>query len=168
MIMKVSTNCFLLKKKPRNAIQNFWNKLLIQMRMFAGVGGRVNHPIHLHGFGFQVIDMGTMEQYRTGQTAYANSTALPPIKDTVTVPAGGFARIRFRSCNPGFWFFHCHFEYHMHTGMNGIIKVGNKKDMVPPPSGFPTCGDYFAPVWDDQSNSQTKTITQTSTIVTTS
>lgn len=90
--------------------------------------------------------MGTMEQYRTGQTAYANSTSLPVIKDTVAVPGGGFVKVRFEACNPGYWFFHCHFEFHMHIGMSAIFKVGNRSDMVRPPSGFTTCGNYFMPV----------------------
>lgn len=31
------------------------------------------------------------------------------IKDTVPVPPNGFAVIRMKATNPGFWFFHCHF-----------------------------------------------------------
>lgn len=107
-----------------------------------------SHPIHLHGHGFQVIDMGTLEQYRTGQTAYANSTLLPVIKDTVSLSSGSFVTVRFKSCNPGYWLFHCHLEIHMHTGMYAILKIGNKTDMVPPPAGFATCGDYLLPVLD--------------------
>lgn len=76
-------------------------------------GGAVGHPIHLHGFGFQVIDMGLIEQYVSGKTAFANATHFPVMKDTVVIPSGGFVRIRFRACNPGYWFMHCHFEYHM-------------------------------------------------------
>lgn len=90
--------------------------------------------------------MGTMEQYQTGQTVYANATSLPVIKDTVSIPAGGFVKTRFKSCNPGYWFIHCHIEYHMHSGMTAIIKVGDKKDMVPPPIGFPQCGNYLLPI----------------------
>ncbi|XP_055295200.1 uncharacterized protein LOC129564973 [Sitodiplosis mosellana] len=110
-------------------------------------GGAVSHPIHLHGVGFQVIDMGTRQQYANGQTGFRNSTKLPVVKDTVIVPSGGFVRLRFKSCNPGYWFFHCHFEYHMHVGMLAIIKVGNKTDMIPPPPNFPKCGDYLPPVY---------------------
>jgi FtsP/CotA-like multicopper oxidase with cupredoxin domain len=31
-----------------------------------------------------------------------------PLKDTVTVPVGGYTIIRFRANNPGAWLFHCH------------------------------------------------------------
>lgn len=70
------------------------------------------HPIHLHGHSFQVIDMGTRDQLNSGRTAFANATHAPVIKDTVVIPRGGFVRFRFRATNPGYWIFHCHFEYH--------------------------------------------------------
>lgn len=109
----------------------------------------MNHPMHLHGFSFQVIDMGTREEFESGRTAFANATHEPVIKDTVTLPRRGFVRIRFRSCNPGYWFFHCHLQYHMEPGMKMIIKVGNNSDMLPPPANFPTCGNFLVPIDDD-------------------
>lgn len=118
----------------------------LNLQLISAVGHRMRHAIHLHGYGFQVIDMGTMEQYQTSQTLYANSTSPPVIKDTVVIPAGGFVRARFKSCNPGYWFIHCHMEYHMFTGMAAIVKVADRRDMVPPPPGFPQCGDYFPPM----------------------
>ncbi|XP_031624237.1 laccase-3-like isoform X2 [Contarinia nasturtii] len=114
-------------------------------------GGSIHHPIHLHGYGFQVVDMGSMEQYKSGSTAFADSSKLPPVKDVISVPSGGFVRLRFRSCNAGYWLLHCHFEFHMHTGMMAIIKVGEKEDMVKPPPNFPTCGDYLPKVSFPQS-----------------
>lgn len=30
----------------------------------------------------------------------------------------------------------------MHVGMRAIVRVGNKSEMLSPPSGFLTCGDY--------------------------
>lgn len=67
----------------------------------------------------------------------------PAIKDVVPVPSAGCARIRLKTHNPGFWFFHCHLEFHMHAGMAAIIQIGEKKDMLPSPPGFPTCGNYL-------------------------
>ncbi|XP_031619168.1 laccase-like [Contarinia nasturtii] len=109
-------------------------------------GGPISHPIHLHGYGFQVVDMGTLNQYKSRTTAFADSQYLPPVKDTVSIPSGGFVRLRFKSCNPGYWYFHCHFEFHMHTGMMAIFKVGEREDMVPPPPNFPTCGNFMPSV----------------------
>ena len=37
---------------------------------------------------------------------------VPPLKDTVLVPAGGYAVVYFTSDNPGYWFLHCHIEVH--------------------------------------------------------
>lgn len=39
------------------------------------------------------------------------------LKDTVIVPPSGYAIIRFKVDNPGFWFSHCHFESHSNEGM---------------------------------------------------
>lgn len=61
------------------------------------------------------------------------------------VPSAGYAIARFRATNPGYWFMHCHVEFHMHTGMRMIVKVGKDFEMVPPPVGFPTCGNYPGP-----------------------
>lgn len=68
----------------------------------------VSHPIHMHGYGFQVIDMGTLKQLETGETPFAKATHPPVIKDTVTIPKHGFVKIRLRTSNPGYWMLHCH------------------------------------------------------------
>lgn len=67
-----------------------------------------SHPIHLHGNSFQVILMGIKNGTST------NATHPPVIKDTVVLPKQGFVRIRFRATNPGYWLFHCHFEFHVY------------------------------------------------------
>ena len=43
-------------------------------------------------------------------------------KDTVIVPYGGYAVIRFIVDNPGWWFLHCHIEIHQLEGMSAVIK----------------------------------------------
>lgn len=68
----------------------------------------VSHPIHMHGYGFQVIDMGTLDQLEADETPFAKSSHPPVIKDTVTIPKHGFVRIRLRTSNPGYWMLHCH------------------------------------------------------------
>lgn len=42
----------------------------------------VAHPIHMHGNSFQVIDMGSLDQLKSGKTPFANATFLPVVKDT--------------------------------------------------------------------------------------
>jgi len=66
----------------------------------------------------------------------------PPLKDTVTVPVGGYTIIRFITNNPGTWLFHCHLDFHSEVGMSIIIKVGTTNDLPKEPIGWPQCGDY--------------------------
>jgi FtsP/CotA-like multicopper oxidase with cupredoxin domain len=32
------------------------------------------------------------------------------------MPFSGYVRLRFRANNPGFWLFHCHFDWHLPIG----------------------------------------------------
>jgi L-ascorbate oxidase len=63
----------------------------------------------------------------------------PPIKDTMTMPTGGYAVIRFIADNPGFWLLHCHLESHSDSGMIVMLKVGESKDLPPKPDDFGEC-----------------------------
>ncbi|CAL1546441.1 unnamed protein product [Lymnaea stagnalis] len=109
-----------------------------------------NHPTHLHGHGFRVVAMDKL-----ASSIYAkNVTDLDargeiirnlhnaPIKDTVTVPDGGYTILRFHANNPGIWFFHCHVEYHVEIGMGLLFQVGEPEDFPPVPPRFPTCGSW--------------------------
>jgi FtsP/CotA-like multicopper oxidase with cupredoxin domain len=68
----------------------------------------MNHPFHLHGQAFYVVDMA---QYAEGQTAqellnFLNSNVkrmspAPALKDTIAVPSGGYAVMKLRANNPG-------------------------------------------------------------------
>lgn len=108
----------------------------------------VSHPIHMHGYLFQIIDMGTVDQLVSGKTPFAKAKHPPMLKDTVAIPRYGFVRIRLRTTNPGFWMFHCHIEDHMTPGMMLVLKMGNKRDMPQPPPNFPKCGDYLGTVFE--------------------
>lgn len=74
----------------------------------------------------------------------------PPVKDTVTVPDGGYTILRFEASNPGFWLFHCHIEFHAEIGMALVLKVGDNDEMLPVPKNFPTCSDYMPTGKDDE------------------
>jgi FtsP/CotA-like multicopper oxidase with cupredoxin domain len=72
-----------------------------------------DHPIHLHGFFFQVLDP------QTGALAPA-----PEWKDTVNVPRGqtrSFA-VHYQD-RPGMWMFHCHILDHAEAGMMGMLHL---------------------------------------------
>lgn len=66
----------------------------------------------------------------------------PPVKDTVTVPGGGYTIVRFVADNPGTWMLHCHLDFHLHYGMMMLVKVGSRRDLPPTPPNWPQCGDF--------------------------
>ncbi|KAJ7962616.1 Laccase [Quillaja saponaria] len=72
-----------------------------------------NHPIHLHGYSFYVIGYGSGNY--NSKTANFNLVD-PPYMNTIGVPVGGWAAIRFVADNPGVWFMHCHIEIHQSWG----------------------------------------------------
>ncbi|GLJ29357.1 hypothetical protein SUGI_0578940 [Cryptomeria japonica] len=94
-----------------------------------------NHPIHLHGHDFYVVGQG-FGNYNS-QTDPANfNLEDPQMLNTVGVPTGGWAAIRFTANNPGVWLMHCHFESHSELGfeMVFITEDGPESlDKLPPP-----------------------------------
>ncbi|EAW12290.1 multicopper oxidase [Aspergillus clavatus NRRL 1] len=77
------------------------------------------HPFHLHGHSFQAV---YRSNHWAGSFAESNVTeadflAVPLRRDTLTVNPGGSMVIRFRADNPGVWIFHCHMEWHAHSGL---------------------------------------------------
>ena len=76
---------------------------------------------------------------RMKKTGRVSSKA--PLKDTLLIPAGGYAVVYFKTDNPGWWFLHCHIEVHQLEGMGVIINEGGFK--TPPPGGMYKCGEYF-------------------------
>jgi FtsP/CotA-like multicopper oxidase with cupredoxin domain len=72
----------------------------------------MDHPFHLHGHSFYVL----------GEPGSLNLSD-PPLKDTVNVPAKSELVVQWVADNPGRWFFHCHIEWHMATGMARVIEI---------------------------------------------
>ncbi len=72
----------------------------------------MDHPFHLHGFQFQVLDRnGVPEPFVSW-------------KDSVNVPRHGKVRFAVRFENhPGRWMFHCHILDHEDMGMMGILEL---------------------------------------------
>lgn len=60
-----------------------------------------NHPIHFHGYSFYVVGYGTGNYHP--KTAKLNLVD-PPYMNTIGVPVGGWAAIRFIADNPGMVF----------------------------------------------------------------
>ncbi|KAJ4779810.1 Laccase [Rhynchospora pubera] len=104
--------------------------------------GTESHPIHLHGFNFFVLaqDFGNYEESKA-RAMY--NLVDPQVRNTVAVPAGGWAVIRFVANNPGVWIMHCHLDMHLPMGLATVFEVedGPTADAIlpPPPSDFPIC-----------------------------
>ncbi len=129
-----------------------------------------SHPVHLHGHYFHVLHVGYPSYYANGTIAERNkdiycatgdgycdkgvswSNGAPPsscmesstcpLKDTVTVPAGGYVWIRFARNNPGWWFLHCHIEIHLFGGMAIAINATSAPGDMNIPDNFPRCGNF--------------------------
>jgi bilirubin oxidase len=72
----------------------------------------MDHPFHLHGFRFQVLDVD-------GEPVDA-----PTWEDTVNVPKHSMVRfvVRFDDY-PGKWMYHCHILDHEQAGMMGVLEI---------------------------------------------
>ena len=90
-----------------------------------------NHPIHLHGTAFALMGIERLKtSVTTNEIVEMDNKGLlrrnfhrPIIKDTVTVPVGGYTILRFRADNPGTWMVHCHIEFHAEIGMAFLLKM---------------------------------------------
>ncbi|GLJ13797.1 hypothetical protein SUGI_0220220 [Cryptomeria japonica] len=101
-----------------------------------------SHPIHLHGHDFYLVGQG-FGNYNN-ETDPANFNLVDPqMLNTLGVPTGGWAAIRFVANNPGVWLVHCHFESHSSLGFDMVFLTYNgpeDADIVPPPpSDLPQC-----------------------------
>ncbi|XP_050384357.1 laccase-17-like [Argentina anserina] len=104
--------------------------------------GAESHPLHLHGFNFYVVGIGFGNFDQNKDPAKFNLVD-PAERNTVGVPAGGWAAIRFLADNPGVWFMHCHLEIHTSWGlkMAWIVQDGSQPNqkLPPPPADLPQC-----------------------------
>ncbi|GLJ13795.1 hypothetical protein SUGI_0220190 [Cryptomeria japonica] len=101
-----------------------------------------NHPIHLHGHDFYLVGQG-FGNYNS-RTDPANFNLVnPQMLNTVGVPTGGWAAIRFVANNPGVWLMHCHFESHSALGFDMVFLTedgpGYSDKLPPPPLDLPKC-----------------------------
>ncbi|MBL8774200.1 MAG: copper resistance system multicopper oxidase [Phenylobacterium sp.] len=69
----------------------------------------MNHPIHLHGHFFEVVNGAEADRQ--------------PRKHTVNVMPGAKLAFDLTADAPGDWAFHCHMLLHMHAGMFRVVTV---------------------------------------------
>ncbi|CAN0926442.1 LAC7 [Linum grandiflorum] len=101
-----------------------------------------NHPIHLHGFNFHVLAQG-FGNYDSLNGPKKFNLDNPQSRNTIGVPVGGWAVLRFQANNPGIWFMHCHLDAHLPWGLAMAFEVENGPTpgtkLPPPPADFPRC-----------------------------
>ncbi|KAL3524014.1 hypothetical protein ACH5RR_016848 [Cinchona calisaya] len=101
-----------------------------------------NHPIHLHGYDFYIIAEGFGNFNPKTDKAKFNLVD-PPLRNTASVPVGGWSVIRFVADNPGVWLLHCHLDVHITWGlaMAFIVEdgVGELQKLEAPPADLPVC-----------------------------
>ncbi|CAN6162688.1 unnamed protein product [Urochloa humidicola] len=104
--------------------------------------GTESHPMHMHGYSFYVVGRG-IGNFDEDRDPKGYNLVDPPFQNTVAVPKGGWAAIRFRATNPGVWFMHCHFDRHVVWGMDTVFIVKDGKapeaKMLRPPPNMPKC-----------------------------
>ncbi|XP_044473633.1 laccase-7-like [Mangifera indica] len=101
-----------------------------------------NHPMHLHGFDFYVLAQGFGNYNKTRDSKKFNLVN-PQRRNTIAVPDGGWAVIRFTANNPGVWYMHCHLDVHLGWGLATAFVVENgptpSTRLPPPPKDLPKC-----------------------------
>ncbi|CAM0883585.1 unnamed protein product [Alopecurus aequalis] len=115
-------------------------EVVLQSRAYSSALGTENHPIHLHGFNFFVLAQG-LGRFDPTRAKSKYNLVNPQVRNTVAVPGGGWAVIRFTANNPGMWFMHCHLDAHLPLGLAMVFEVlnGPAPNLLPPPPVEPKC-----------------------------
>ncbi len=71
----------------------------------------MNHPIHIHGQRFLVVE----------RDGVPNANLV--WKDTAILPVGSTMDLLVEMSNPGSWMLHCHIAEHLHAGMMFVFEV---------------------------------------------
>ncbi|MFZ5894732.1 MAG: multicopper oxidase family protein [Myxococcota bacterium] len=71
----------------------------------------MDHPFHVHGMFFQVLDINGVPPAHQGN------------KDTLNIPQKSTARLAIRYGESGRWVFHCHILEHAERGMMGELEL---------------------------------------------
>ncbi|XP_028396428.1 laccase-3-like [Dendronephthya gigantea] len=129
------------------------------------IANQITHPMHMHGHSFWVKKIAYPEYHDNGTIKAANKDILVPEcghahwrdgirpsveditsttvpKDVITVSGGGYVVIEFMVDNPGWWFMHCHIDYHLIHGM-GLVIGEQTACQNPPPEKMMSPTDEF-------------------------
>uniref|UniRef100_A0A0D9VT09 Laccase n=1 Tax=Leersia perrieri TaxID=77586 RepID=A0A0D9VT09_9ORYZ len=107
-----------------------------------GIFAAEEHPMHIHGYHFYVLATG-FGNYDPVRDAHRLNLVDPPSRNTIGVPVGGWAVVRFVADNPGVWLVHCHIDAHLTGGLAMALLVedgeAELEATMPPPLDLPLC-----------------------------
>ncbi|XP_039064425.1 laccase-7-like [Hibiscus syriacus] len=132
--------------KGTKTIKLKFNSTVEMVLQNTAILGVENHPMHIHGFDFHVMAQG-FGNYNPATDASKFNLFDPQMRNTIAVPVGGWAVIRFVANNPGVWLMHCHFDTHLLIGLATAFVVENgptpATTLPPPPADLPQCSNLF-------------------------
>ncbi|PUZ45615.1 hypothetical protein GQ55_8G239000 [Panicum hallii var. hallii] len=113
-----------------------------------------SNPMHLHGHDMFVLAQG-VGNYDAERDVAKYNLVNPPVRNTVLVPRIGWTAVRFVADNPGVWYVHCHYEFHLSMGMAAIFIVEDGPTEgtslpAPPSSEFLPCNHAHRLVPNDE------------------
>nr|XP_022909664.1 laccase-13-like [Onthophagus taurus] len=109
---------------------------------------------HLHGYHFYIIGsrqfqnpvpLDLLKTMDENEDLFSRNLINPPLKDTIRVPKFGIVAVRFIANNPGFWMLRDERTKIWSQGLDVVLKVGELRDFISPPSSFPNCGSWIGP-----------------------
>nr|GMD46507.1 laccase-7-like [Ipomoea batatas] len=125
--------------KVKRLSYNSTVQIVLQNTALVGIE---SHPIHLHGYNFHILAQGFGNYDPVSDSSNFNLYN-PQERNTIAVPAGGWAVIRFQANNPGAWIMHCHLDMHLEFGLATVFVVENgptpETSLPPPPQDLPQC-----------------------------
>lgn len=143
-------------------VQMFPLNSLVEILLIDSIANpNISHPFHLHGTVFEVVDTGVFPTQPGGVITeefvaqwesngrFRRNLQNPPSKDSIAIPYNGYAILRVRFTNPGYWLMHCHFMYHLLIGMSMVFQVGTEAQIAEAasiPTNFPRCGNFKPPI----------------------
>lgn len=95
------------------------------------------HPIHLHGHDFVILDQCVpRDEHATGCSLNNATINLdnPPRRDVAFLANGGYLILAFKADNPGVWIMHCHIAFHASLGL--AAQIIENKAKIPKFLGF--------------------------------
>ena len=75
--------------------------------------------------GLGTPDAPLRDEYGTAAPKNDANLQVPLLaRDTITLPASGYLRLRYIVDNPSTWIVHCHIDWHLYVGLGFVMRDG--------------------------------------------